>query len=149
LIQPSWKAGDYADKDGQFRRPDSAFRYTVSADPSSQFPTEAGRYHLYVNFGCPWAHRTIITRALKGLEDIIPLAEADGFTEGVGWTFDKCKDTLNGFKTMRELYVKADPAYTGRITVPVLWDSKKRMDHYYVEQSRMLMSYRNYCQQRK
>jgi glutathionyl-hydroquinone reductase len=128
-LKPSWKAGDYADKDGQFRRPDSIFRSSVSSDPSAEYPAEAGRYVLYVNYGCPWAHRTILTRGLKKLEDIIQLIEVDGMTEGKGWTFTgqtgPDKDPLYGGKYLRDLYEKASPAYEGRITVPVLWDKKK------------------------
>jgi len=126
---PSWKSGDYADKDGHFKRPDSSFRDAVSADSNAPFPAEAGRYVLYVNYGCPWAHRTIIVRRLKRLEDIVQLIEVDGMTEGKGWTFTgtsgPTKDPLYGFKYMRELYEKVEPGYQGRITVPVLFDKKK------------------------
>ena len=84
---------------------------------------------LYVNYGCPWAHRTIITRILKGLEDVVELVEADGMEEGKGWKFSgktgPDKDPLYGFQYMRQLYEKANPKYEGRITVPVLWDKKK------------------------
>jgi len=126
--KPSWTNGKYADSDGQFRRPESQFRDAVLADPNAKFPAEAGRYVLYVNFGCPWAHRAIIVRALKGLEDVIDLIEADGYTEGKGWTFTgqsgPDKDPLYGFKYLRQLYEKAAPGYSGKITVPVLWDKK-------------------------
>jgi putative glutathione S-transferase len=88
---------------------------------------------LYVNYGCPWAHRTIIVRALKGLEDVIQLIEADGMVEGKGWTFTGTSgsdvDPLYGFKFVRQLYEKAEPGYEGRVTVPVLWDKKKGMDY--------------------
>lgn len=127
--KPSWKSGDYADKDGQFRRQQSSFRDAVSADPAAPFPAEAGRYVLYVNYGCPWAHRAIITRKLKSLEDIIQLVEVDGMEEGKGWKFTGTtgpdKDPLYGFQYMRQLYEKADPEYEGGITVPALWDKKK------------------------
>lgn len=126
MLKPSWKSGDYAEKDGQFRRPESSFRSFIS--PDSDFTAEKGRYVLYINYGCPWAHRTIITRGLKGLEDVVPLIEVDGMTEGKGWTFTGKtgpeKDPLYGGKYLRDLYEKANPSYTGRVTVPVLWDKK-------------------------
>jgi putative glutathione S-transferase len=84
---------------------------------------------LYVNYVCPWAHRTIIVRALKGLEDVIELIEVDGMTEGKGWTFTGQsgpeKDPLYGFTYLRQLYEKVEPDYEGKVTVPVLWDKKK------------------------
>jgi glutathionyl-hydroquinone reductase len=101
----------------------------VSADQLSEFPAERDRYVLYINYGCPWAHRTIIVRALKGLDNIIQLVEVDGMEEGKGWVFTGTtgpdKDPLYGVKYLRELYMKANPEYQGRITVPVLWDKKK------------------------
>lgn len=96
--------------------------------PSQKFPVEAGRYVLYVNFCCPWAHRTIITLALKGLGGIIQLVEADSRDKVHGWVFTgnrgPDRDPLYGFKYVKELYLKADPNYNGRITVPMLWDKK-------------------------
>jgi putative glutathione S-transferase len=100
----------------------------VSSDPTAKYPAEKGRYLLYVNFGCPWAHRTIITRALKGLQEVIELIEVGDLEPGKGWVFNgppgPDKDPRYGFKYLRELYDKADPNYDGRITVPVLWDTK-------------------------
>jgi glutathionyl-hydroquinone reductase len=126
--QAKWKAGDYADSDGQFRRPQSSFRNTVSSDAHAPFSAEPGRYALYVHYGCPWAHRTIITRALKGLEDVVQLIELDGKVEGTGWVFTGRtgpeRDPLYGFKSLRQIYEKADPDYAGVISVPVLWDKK-------------------------
>jgi putative glutathione S-transferase len=119
--------GKYADSDGQFRRPDSAFRRKISTDTNAQFPAETGRYVLYVNYGCPWAHRTIITRHLKGLQNVVDLIEVAGKTKGVGWTYASPgpeEDPLYGFKSLRELYEKAEPGYAGIISVPVLWDKK-------------------------
>lgn len=117
-----------SDKGGNFKRPDSTFRNVVSADPSSSFPAEKGRYLLYVNYGCPWAHRAIITRKLKGLEDIVELVEVDEMELGKGWVFSgkvgPDKDPRYGFKYLRQLYEKADPEFKGRVTVPVLWDTK-------------------------
>jgi putative glutathione S-transferase len=108
---------------------------------------------LYVNYGCPWAHRTIIVRALKGLEDVIELVEVDGMTEGKGWTFTgqsgPDKDPIYGFKYIRQLYEKADAAYEGRITVPVLWDKQKGKVGSLVIMCMLLNICRNHCQQRK
>jgi putative glutathione S-transferase len=123
------KVVNYADKDGQFRRQDSVFRGTISADPSSPFPAEAGRYVLYVHIGCPWAHRTLITRRLKGLESIVQLVELDGRDPEKGMMFTGAsgyeKDPIYGYKYLRELYLKANPEYAKSFTVPVLWDKKK------------------------
>ncbi|KND94711.1 Glutathione S-transferase omega-like 2 [Tolypocladium ophioglossoides CBS 100239] len=116
-------------KNGRFTRPDSTFRNFVSKDANSQFPAEAGRYALYISPGCPWAHRTLIVRLLKGLESIIDVYQVHMTMGPDGWYFSGedgslPEDPLHGFKTLKELYLKADPAYTGRYTVPVLWDKK-------------------------
>jgi putative glutathione S-transferase len=96
--------------------------------PSQQFPSEKGRYVLYVNYCCPWAHRTIIIHALKGLEDVVQLVEVDARDPTHGWWFSgrrgPARDPVYGVKYMKELYLKADPQYNGRITVPLLWDTK-------------------------
>lgn len=118
----------YADKDGHFRRKDSAFRSRVSADPNSEFPAEPNRYALYIHIGCPWAHRTNITRSLKGLEDVIQLIVLDD-SEKVGtkvlWKFSgEKRDPLYGFQYLKQLYEKSEPGYDGRYSVPVLWDKK-------------------------
>lgn len=118
-------------KKGEFVRPPSTFRNFVTADGSSGFSAEANRYHLYVSLACPWAHRTLTTRKLKGLEDVISFTVVDWFIGSEGWTFTdskpKCSlDTLNGCQTLREVYRLADPEYSGRVTVPVLWDTKKK-----------------------
>ena len=110
-----------ADKDGQFRRPDAQFRNHISSDPSSPFPAERDRYVLYLNWGCPWAHRTNIVRSLKGLEDIIQLVVMGFELTDRGWLFDGKdgtaeKDPLYGFTELRQLYWKADPEYKGRYT---------------------------------
>ncbi|ORY55872.1 glutathione S-transferase [Pseudomassariella vexata] len=115
-------------KDGHFVRPASTFRNFVSKDPNSQFPAEKGRYALYLSPGCPWAHRTLIVRALKHLEDIIDLYVL-GNMGSKGWEFNGLygsltEDPIHGFKTLRELYELVDPGYSGRVTVPVLWDKK-------------------------
>ncbi|XP_069139308.1 glutathionyl-hydroquinone reductase YqjG-like [Argopecten irradians] len=118
---------------GEFVRWDSAFRewITETADGSSGFPSEAGRYHLYVSLACPWAHRTLIVRKLKGLEDVISCDVVDWFLDGEGWSFTDKKpnctlDTVNGCSRLREVYRIARQDYDGRVTVPVLWDKQKK-----------------------
>jgi putative glutathione S-transferase len=118
------------DADGQFRRQTSQFRSSVSADPNSQFPAEANRYVVYINYGCPWAHRVNLVLHLKGLTSIIRLVVLDTELGPDGWFFsgrfgtDEI-DPIYGFKFIKELYHKADPNYALRYTVPVLWDKKK------------------------
>lgn len=123
------KTEAHADKDGHFRRKDSAFRDWISKDPNAKFPAERGRYALYMNYGCPWAHRTSIVRALKGLEDVIQMIPTDFDLTANGWTFtgkngSQGKDPLYGFSGLKELYLMVDPEYTGRYTVPCLFDKK-------------------------
>jgi glutathionyl-hydroquinone reductase len=120
----------HADADGQFRRKDSVFRNFISKDPSSKFPAEKNRYALYVNYGCPWAHRTILVRGLKGMDDSIVQLIVTGFElTSDGWLFTGTdgsadKDPLYGFHNLKQLYLKANPEYSGRYTVPTLWDKK-------------------------
>jgi len=113
--------------DGRFVRQDDAFRDWVTARGSSHYPAEAGRYHLYVSLACPWAHRTIIVRALKGLEDAIGMTVVDPVRDELGWAFRAgngvTRDPLNGFEYLAEAYRAGDRDYRGRVTVPVLWDS--------------------------
>lgn len=115
---------------GAFVRQESRFRGRVTADGSSGFPARAGRYHLYVSLACPWAHRTLIVRRLKGLEDAVGVSVVHWLMRGQGWTFDPAPgatgDRVNGLRYLRELYTLADPGYTGRVTVPVLWDRERR-----------------------
>ncbi len=120
-------------KIGDFRRADSAFRDRIASDDSSGFKAEAGRYHLYVAHGCPWAHRTLIYRALKKLEHAISVAYAIPGLKEHGWTFDDnpafadcTPDTVNGFQYLYEAYTASDPRYTGKVTVPTLWDKKTK-----------------------
>ncbi len=118
---------DTAKTDGRFERQASRFRNFVTADgspgPSGEggFPAEAGRYHLYVSLACPWAHRTLILRALKKLEDIISVSVVDPLMAAEGWVFAE-PESLLGKTRMYEIYTAADPTYSGRVTVPVLWD---------------------------
>lgn len=120
---------------GKFKRTESKFRSWVTADGSpgptgdGGFKAEAGRYHLYVSYACPWAHRALIFRKLKGLEDLIDVSYTHWFMGENGWTFQAdsdgiVRDKLFGSDLFYEVYLKADPKYTGRVTVPALWDKK-------------------------
>ena len=132
-----WHTGSpsFASGDGSFRRRASSFRNFVTADGSpgptgdGGFQAEPGRYHLYVGYACPWAHRTMIMRDLKGLTNQIDLSIVHHFMGDDGWTFEEepgtLPDTVNGSAFLREVYVKADPSYTGRVTIPVLWDKSR------------------------
>jgi putative glutathione S-transferase len=136
LIEGIWRDQELPSETAQtgaFMRIDSSFRDRVTADGSSGFKAEAGRYHLYVAHGCPWAHRTLIFRALKKLEGAISVAYAIPGLKEKGWTFEanpkfpECiPDTVNGFHHLYEAYAAAKPDYTGKVTVPVLWDKKTR-----------------------
>ncbi len=112
---------------GEFKRQADAFRRSVTANGSSGFPAEAGRYHLYVSWACPWAHRTIIVRRLKKLESVIGMTVVDPIRDERGWAFREgpghSLDPINGFHFLREAYKATDPSYAGRVTVPVLWDT--------------------------
>jgi len=124
-----WREGrDARTVNGEFVRRDSQFRARVTADGSSGFPAAAGRYHLYVSTACPWAHRTLIFRKLKGLEEAISLSIVDPVVVNEGWAFGTgtgcVPDTVNGFHHLYQVYSKAKPDYTGRVSVPVLWDRK-------------------------
>jgi glutathionyl-hydroquinone reductase len=114
------------DTSGQFKEIPTTFRDRVTADGSSGFKAEAGRYHLYVALGCPWAHRTLIMRELKGLNDAISISIVDPVMCDRGWRFSDAPgtipDSVNQAHYLQEVYLKAEPHYTGRITVPVLWD---------------------------
>jgi putative glutathione S-transferase len=109
--------------DGAFARQEDAFTGWVTADGSSAFPAAAGRYHLYVSLACPWAHRTIIVRALKALEGAIGMTVVDPIRDDRGWAFRDAPDPVNGFRFLAEAYTATDPGYRGRVTVPVLWDT--------------------------
>jgi glutathionyl-hydroquinone reductase len=111
-----------------WRRPPSRFRDWVSADGSTPYPAEPGRYHLYVSWACPWAHRTVIGRRLAGLEGVIGMSAVDPIRDERGWAFTggEYTDPVNGFRFLREAYEQTDRAYDGRINVPVLWDTETR-----------------------
>ncbi len=111
---------------GRFERPDTRFRDWVTPDGRSGYPAEPGRYHLYVSLACPWAHRTLILRHLKGLESVIDVSVVDPFMGEGGWHFSDnpgaTPDRVNGCEYLHQVYLKAKPDYTGRVTVPTLWD---------------------------
>lgn len=133
--EPPHKAAmDDVSVKGEFVRKDAQFRNWVTADGSSGFKAEPGCYALYVSLACPWAHRTLIVRALKQLEAVIDVIVVDWFMGDDGWRFPETEnqvpgatpDKLYGLKKLRELYFKANPEYTGRFTVPVLWDKQRQ-----------------------
>jgi len=131
-----WQPVQAKDEKGGFVRQISGFRNWITPDGSAGptgeagFKAEAGRYHLYVAYICPWASRTLIGRKLKGLEDVISISVVEPALTNQGWRFGDypCadRDVLNGATYMHEIYTKADPHYTGRATVPVLWDKQKQ-----------------------
>lgn len=137
LVDGQWQDRWYDTRStgGEFRRQVQAFRNWITPDgspgPSGDggFAAEPGRYHLYVSFACPWAHRSLIFRALKGLEDLLPISVVHWYMAEDGWTFRPgdgvVPDPLYGADKLYELYQKADPAFTGRVTVPVLWDKQR------------------------
>ncbi len=137
LIDGVWHDVWYDTKEtrGHFKRQESRFRNYVTADgsagPSGEggFKAEAGRYHLYVSLACPWAHRTLIFRKLKKLEDLISVSIVDPYMLENGWEFKDrnggTKDDLFGSDYLWQVYTRADPNYSGRVTVPVLWDKQK------------------------
>lgn len=138
LVDGVWKDDSHDPsriQGGRFVRPKSPYRSFVTADgsagPSGEggFQAEPGRYHLYVFYGCPWAHRTIIYRKLKQLENVISMSSTSWRTDDDGWTFDtktgSSGDALFSKKFMYEVYLQATPNFTGRVTVPVLWDKKR------------------------
>jgi glutathionyl-hydroquinone reductase len=129
LVDGQWHK-DWTERDetGRFRRMPTQFHQHVTADGSSGFRAEPGRYHLYISLGCPWAHRTALLYKLKGLEHVIGLSIVDPVLSEYGWKFSDypgcIPDTVNGADYLWQLYVKANPTYTGRVTVPVLWDKQ-------------------------
>lgn len=135
LVEGRWHDQWYeSSKDGAFQRENAQRRNWVTADgepgPSGEggFKAEAGRYHLYVSLACPWAHRTLIVRKLKELENLIDVSVVSWLMLENGWTFDTQKgstgDALDGHQFLHQRYTTDDPRYTGRVTVPLLWDKK-------------------------
>jgi putative glutathione S-transferase len=131
LVDGTWKRSDQpSDANGRFVRTRTSFRDWITADGSSGYPPAAGRYHLYVSLACPWAHRTLVVRKLRKLDAAISLSVVDPFMDEEGWAFSDAPgtipDTVNGTRRLREVYTLAQPGYTGRVTVPVLWDKETR-----------------------
>jgi putative glutathione S-transferase len=138
LVDGVWR-DDSFDKarmqDGRFNRPTTKYRNWVTPDgspgPSGEggFVAEGGRYHLYVSLACPWAHRTMIFRRLKGLENAISMSVTSWHMGEDGWTFDtqtgSSGDPVNGARKLQDIYLRANPKYTGRVSVPVLWDTQR------------------------
>lgn len=136
LVDGKWSQEELpseTDVAGAFQRSESRFRDWIAADGSSRFKAEPGRYHLYVAYNCPWAHRTLIFRTLKKLESAITVTCALPSIGDQGWRFEsdadfpECTpDTVNGFRYLHEAYTASDAHYTGKVTVPTLWDKKTR-----------------------
>lgn len=132
LVDGNWSEEELSsesDRSGAFQRSESHFRHWITADGSSGFKAETGRYHLYVAYNCPWAHRTLIFRTLKKLEEAVTITCAMPGIRDHGWTFQsdthfpECTpDTVNGFRYLHQAYTASDPHYTGKVTVPTLWD---------------------------
>ncbi|VTM10690.1 glutathione S-transferase domain-containing protein [Pseudomonas aeruginosa] len=126
LIDGRWHDQWYdTQKDGRFQRENAQRRHWLG-EPA--FPAEAGRYHLYVSLACPWAHRTLIVRKLKGLESLIDVSVVSWLMRENGWTFDPAHgssgDHLDGLAFLHQRYTRDDPHYSGRVTVPLLWDKQ-------------------------
>ncbi len=130
MVDGKWRTDAWIrDNEGRFEREPTTFRDAVTDDPGGDFPVAAGRYHLYVSYACPWAHRTLIVRALMGLQDAISVSVVHPHMLEDGWSFDTdfpgtTGDGLYDLRFARELYQKADPNYSGRVTVPILWDTE-------------------------
>lgn len=128
MVDGEWRNEWYeSDEEGHFRRPETQFRGALSSQGGAH-PAEAGRYHLYVSYACPWAHRTMITRSLLGLRDFLPMTIVDPRMGEQGWPFsERDPDPLHpGAKHLHDVYRAARSDYTGRVTVPVLWDRDKK-----------------------
>ncbi|MGB9391957.1 MAG: glutathione S-transferase family protein [Xanthobacteraceae bacterium] len=136
LVNGAWQEDISRTKEGRFIRPAPVFRNFVTRDGSpglsgqGGFAAEPGRYHLYASLACPWAHRTLIFRKLKKLESVISVSITEPLYGKTGWEFGSeahgTLDSVNGKSTLAEIYLIADPHYTGRVSVPVLWDKKRR-----------------------
>ncbi|KAF1972176.1 cell wall biogenesis protein/glutathione transferase [Bimuria novae-zelandiae CBS 107.79] len=125
------------DKSGEFKRQTSVFRNWIENKPDAEFPPEKGRYHLYVSYACPWAHRTIIVRALKGLEEFVGVTSVHWHMGAKGWRFAEKGEEISGewttpdplhedYTHIRDIYFEQNPDYTGRFTVPTLYDKKAK-----------------------
>jgi glutathionyl-hydroquinone reductase len=137
LVDGVWQDEPHAQRTqaGRFVRPTTRFRRWVTEDGSAGasgeggFPAARGRYHLYVSLACPWAHRTLIMRKLKGLDEIVSISMVEPLYGPHGWWFGTSPgtipDSVNGASELAEIYLRADPKYTGRVSVPVLWDKER------------------------
>ena len=125
LVKGKWVNQPYSTKktEGKFKRASSVFRNWIGGQ---SFPAEAHRYHLYVSYACPWAHRTLLFRYFKQLEKLITLTVVHPHMGDKGWSFGEEVDVVNNKKKLYEIYLLADPSYSGRVTVPVLWDKKTK-----------------------
>lgn len=131
LIDGQWTRDEVAPtEDGAFKRENSTFRDQISADDGAEHPVVADRYHLYVSYACPWAHRTLVARALLGLEDVISVSVVDPYMGEEGWQFSEgpgcVPDPIFGAEFLREVYTRTDPSFTGKVTVPVLLDKQTK-----------------------
>jgi putative glutathione S-transferase len=138
LVEGIWKDQEHDTRTtgGRFVRPQTRFRNWITADgaaaPTGEggFPAEVGRYHLYVALACPWAHRTLIFRKLKKLDEVISVSVVEPINLELGWVFGPPKsptaDTANGKATLADIYLMTDAVFSGRVTVPVLWDKQRR-----------------------
>jgi putative glutathione S-transferase len=136
LVDGAWQEDVSRTANGRFVRPTTSFRDFVTANgnagPTGKggYAAEAGRYHLYISLACPWAHRTLIFRELKQLDNVVSVSIAEPLYGKTGWEFGTARggtlDSANGKSTLAEIYLLADPRYTGRVSVPVLWDKKRR-----------------------
>ena len=137
LIDGHWHDQWYdTARDGRFEREQAQRRHWITPDGSAGptgaggFAAEAGRYHLYVSLACPWAHRTLILRKLKGLDNLIEVSTVSWLMREQGWTFDPASgssgDALDGLRYLHQRYTAEDPHYTGRVTVPLLWDTQRK-----------------------
>jgi putative glutathione S-transferase len=131
LVEGKWQVDSVNSSvvNGEFKRQNSVFRDRVENKANAKYLPEKDRYHLYVSYACPWAHRTLIVRALKGLEDIVPVSVVSPRMMENGWSFideypGVILDKVNGANFIRDLYIKADPQVNGKATVPVFWDKK-------------------------
>ncbi len=135
LVDGAWQDVDMRVQEGRFVRKPTTFHNYITADGSpgptgkGGFPAERDRYHLYVSLACPWAHRTLIFRTLKKLESVISVSVTVALLGKKGWEFGTepgaTLDTINGKSVLADIYVLADPHYSGRASVPILWDKKQ------------------------
>jgi len=149
LVEGEWRTDvePSTDGDGAYDRAETTFRDWIRDDPDARFQPEAGRYHVYIARNCPWAHGVALTRRLAGLTDTISMDVVDPWREDDGWEFTPEKggctpDTVNGCDYLRDVYTTADADYTGRVTVPVLWDkhSETIVNNESIEIMKMLAS---------